>query len=104
VKKFSQWLIEQTIPNVLYHHSNPANRQSILNNGLQTKYDQTGDENSIKGIYLTDKPSYTKDTWEVNVKGLEVEEDYSGYSHEIEKYGNWYVVYQNIEPERVKLI
>ncbi len=93
--------------NILYHHSHSHNRQSILSNGLQTKYDQTVDLEEpgvIGGIFLSKKPDYSSksDIWEVNISGLVVEEDWSGQPEDLED--TWYVIYQNISPSRILLL
>ena len=104
--KFRKWL-ENQMPSVLYHHSHPNNRQSILQHGLQGKYDQTVDLKEpgvVGGIFLSSKPNHStrSDVWEVDVRGLHVEEDWSGQPEDPQE--NWYVVYQDIPPNRIKLI
>jgi hypothetical protein len=104
--KFKQWL-ENQMPSVLYHHSHQNNRQSILQHGLQGKYDQTVDLKEpgvVGGVFLSSKPDHStkSDVWEVDVRGLHVEEDWSGQSED--EQVNWYVVYQDIPPNRIKLI
>lgn len=102
---FKLWL-ENQIPGILYHHSLPHHRQSILQFGLQGKYDQTvdlTDPDVVGGIFLTNKPKQSKsDVWEVNVQGLPVEEDWSGQPEASDE--TWYVVYQDIPPNRIKLL
>ena len=104
---FNQWLENQQVPSVLYHHSNRNNRQSILQHGLQTKYDQTVDLNEpgvIGGIYLSNKPEYGPriDVWAVHVCGLPVEEDWTSVPEDPQE--NWYVCYQEIPPNRMNLV
>lgn len=104
--KFRKWL-ENQMPTVLYHHSNPKNRQSILQRGLKGEYDQTVDLKEpgvVGGIFLSNKPNYStrSDVWEVDVRGLPVEDDWSGQPEDPDE--NWYVVYQDIPPNRIKLV
>ena len=104
--KFKLWLENQE-PTVLYHNSRKENRQSILQNGLKTEYDQTmelGQEGVSGSIYLSNKPtpSRNSDTWEVNTQGLEVEEDWTTQPEDEDEM--WYVTYQDIPPNRLKLL
>jgi hypothetical protein len=99
--------MENQIPSVLYHHSRPNNRQSILQHGLQGKYDQTVDLEQpgvVGGIFLSSKPDYStnSDVWEVDVCGLPVEDDWSGQPEDQQE--NWYVIYQDIPSSRIRLI
>lgn len=92
---------------VLYHHSHPSNRQSILRHGLQGKYDQTVDLEepvAVGGVFLSDKPNHSpkRDVWVVDVRDLPVEEDWSGQPEDENE--NWYVVYQDIHPDRIRLL
>lgn len=108
IKNFEKWLMENTeLSNMLYHHSNPNNRQSILQRGLRTEYDQTMDMSQpgvVGGIYLSNKPDYTtrSDVWEIDAHNLPVEEDWTTTTTNPEE--KWYVVYQDIPPDRIKLI
>lgn len=95
------------MPSVLYHHSHPNNRRSILQHGLQGEYDQTVDLKEpgvVGGTFLSNKPDHSRmrDVWEVDVRGLPVEGDWSGQPEDESE--NWYVVYQDIPPNRIKLI
>lgn len=113
MKSFSQWMeinlpLRQANPNILYHHSPVENRESILKHGLLTMYGAR--RGGHEAIFLTDKPKFggqVTDVWEVNVRGLPVQEDITtdlDYE-EIEKvYGNWYAIYEDIPPERLRLI
>lgn len=97
------------MPSVLYHHSHPNNRQSILQHGLLKKYDANADPNDsmLGGIFFSNKPDFTtrSDVWEVDVRGLPVEEDpTTQVPPESSADEAWYVVYQDIPPNRIKLI
>lgn len=106
MKKFSKWL-ESKIPSILYHNSPKQNRSSILKNGLLAKYDQTVELNQpgvIGGIYLSNKPtpSNNADTYEVDVSNLSIEDDWTTVPEDETEH--WYVVYSDIQPNRIKLI
>lgn len=103
---FKKWF-ENQMPSVLYHHSRPSQRQSILQHGLQTKFDQTVDltqSGVTGGIYLSDKSNLTtrSDVWQVDVRGLPVEDDWTSTPEDSDE--NWYIVYQDIPPARIKLV
>lgn len=107
--KFKHWM-ENMTPNIMYHMSPVANRQSILQFGLQGKYDQTVDLSEpgvVGGVFLSThpNPSLNTDVWQVDVRGLPLEEDWSttvpAESPEDER---WYVVYQDIPPNRIRLV
>ena len=76
-----------------------------MRHGLQVSYDQTVDLNEpgvVGGIFLSNKPTFSTktDVWEVNVLGLPVEDDWSSVPED----ENWYVIYQDIPVNRIKLI
>ena len=98
------------VPSIMYHMSPVSNRQSILQHGLQGKYDQTVDMSQpgvTGGIFLSTHPNPTtnSDVWQVDVRGLPLEEDWStSVPDEAPEDERWYVVYQDIPPNRIKLI
>ena len=61
---------------------------------------------SIGGIFLTNIPDHTtnSDVWEVDVRGLPVEDDPTSVAPAESPEEQWYVVYQDIPPSRIKLI
>jgi len=103
--EFRTWLEMQT-PNILYHHADPGNRESISKEGLQTKYARTVDVDDpmVTGeIYLSDKPRFgSSDVWAVNVQGLPIEEDQTTAPEDEDE--NWYVIYQDIPRNRLRLL
>ena len=109
--KFKLWL-ENQVPPVLYHHARKKNRQSILQNGLQTQYDSTIGSGNIGGIFMSNKAATgdhpaagNSDIWEVDVRGLDVEEDSTtSVPPEYPEDEMWYVVYSDIPPNRLKLL
>lgn len=94
----------QSIPKYMYHCTSSDNRESILQNGLQTKYDRTGDENNIGSIYLCTKlPEQIpgRDIWKVNVSGMDLSEDtYDGE----EDNDTWWQAFDDVPTERLELI
>ena len=106
----SEQLMENMNPSIMYHMSPVANRQSILQHGLQGKYDQTVDMSQpgvTGGIFLSTHPNPTtnSDVWQVDVRGLPLEEDWStSVPDEAPEDERWYVVYQDIPPNRIRLI
>jgi hypothetical protein len=87
---------------VLYHFADPANRESILSNGLLRSKSQ-----AFEGaIFFTDtvnpKEAGSSDVWEVNVDGLELEPDWTTEPFDNEA---WFVAFeQDIEPARLTLL
>ena len=89
------------MPATLYHFSDPANRESILSNGLLLSKSQ-----ALEGaIFLTDtvnpKEYGGSDVWSVNVDGLELEPDWTTESFDNEE---WFVIFDNVEPTRLTLL
>lgn len=92
----------------LYHHSHASNRESIIQNGLLTKYDQTnelGQPGVVGAIYLTTAPKTQQwiDCWAVDVTGLELtldntQPDRPEFPHEV-----WYMCFEDIPPNRLRL-
>ena len=82
------------MPFILYHHSDPRVRDSILQFGLKTKFDRSG----MNAIFLTDKKEGPLDVWEVNVNGLSLEQD-----HTTEEEGCW-MCFDDIPPSKIKLL
>jgi len=102
---FKLWLAENQIPNILYHNSSPKNRQSILTNGLRVKYGSEAGGHA--GIFFSNKPDFTtrSDAWQVNVQGLDIEEDSTTQvPPEYPEDEKWYACYQDIPPDRIKLL
>jgi len=89
-------------PEILYHFSNPMNRDSILRHGL-LRSNSRAMENAI---FFTDTVNPTEignsDVWAVNVKGLNLESDWTTEPFDKE---TWYVCFEkDVEPNRIKLI
>jgi len=104
--RFKHW-IENTLPSILYHHSPKSNRLSILKYGLQGKYDRTVDltqDGTVGGVFLTNKSKseFLSDVWQVDVRGLPIETDWTSTPEEPDE--EWYVVYSDISPDRIKLL
>ena len=100
---FKLWLESHT-PSILYHHSSPKNSQSILRQGLRKEFDQTSPGSPYGGIFLTNKPDVSShsDVYEVDVRGLPVEDDWSGQPEDPDEH--WYIVWNDIAPNRLKLL
>jgi len=82
-----------------YHHSPSTNRASIKRLGLRL------DRSQIEGqaISLTSISTFTKgfDTWAVDVRCMELEEDFQQPEDPNE---TWYLAYQDIAPSRLRLL
>jgi hypothetical protein len=93
------------LPEVMYHETSPANRESILRDGLKTEYSQ-----AHEAIYFsTHRPtSEGFDTWVVYSKDLDVRNvsvDSDMQVVEMENEGEvWYAHYADITPELLTLI
>jgi tRNA nucleotidyltransferase (CCA-adding enzyme) len=86
-------------PRVLYHYSDPANRESIQLGGLSPDFDFTG----LGAVYLSTEPLDTSDeadVWRVYTQGLDVVDDVSTPGFE----GEWFMYYGVIPPERLELM
>ena len=87
--------------NIMYHLSDPKNRESILKNGLLTDFDLTGFSAVFLSDTLSDKDkSSSFDIWIVNVEGLIIDQDFTGDP----EIGNWFICFDNIEKFRIKLM
>jgi hypothetical protein len=85
---------------ILFHSTSREHRQSILNAGLLTSFDQTG----FDAIFLTNKPSNdNSDVWQVDCSNIEIEEDLTTMQDENE-CGKWFMVHQNISPCNLTLL
>lgn len=100
-------IAEVTAPTTLLYHSAPTEyRDSVLRHGLlaskSSAYDPS-DENLTGAIYFASKPVRQPgfDLWQVNVSGLNIEEDYD----QPDETDPWFVIYgQDIPPDRLKLV
>lgn len=83
----------------LYHHTPSENRESIRRLGLLTRFSDIG------GVFFSDRADHAtrSDVWAVDVQGLDVEEDWTTCQDPAE-WGNWFVVWGDIPPERLRLI
>jgi hypothetical protein len=94
-------------PSVMYHHSHPDSRESILQHGLRASdpYDPSIHEHegmAPKGVYLSHErePGHGEDVWEVNTEGLHLPDDPDDTNRE---YGYQYHEH-DIPPHRLKLV
>lgn len=87
-------------PSILYHHAPKTVRESIQQHGLSTKYSEAIEN----GIFLTNTPRLKSrsDVWEVDVRGLEIEEDWTTTPDN--KSETWWVAYEDIPPSRLRLM
>jgi tRNA nucleotidyltransferase (CCA-adding enzyme) len=88
-------------PRVLYHVSEPPARSSILTQGLDPAYDETG----FGGIFLSVTPILQEETpeldqWRVYTDGLNIEPDLSTPGFEDE----WFMTTDKIDPGRLELM
>lgn len=105
-KKASEVLKTAAHPETLYHSIEPYYREYIQEHGLIPK------NYGRKGVYLATNAQQSElsepahfDHWEVNVQGLKVEPDPMGFSSRDEEAGTpWFVCYQTIAPNRLKLL
>jgi hypothetical protein len=90
---------------VMYHHTSPENRESILKHGLCKRFDYNADpeDDGLGGVFLTTKPSGTPDVWAVDVRGLDLEKDDIAGA-DTDEFGYWWVYWGgDIPPSRLSL-
>jgi hypothetical protein len=101
---FKRWVEDAAQhPDILYHAADPANRNSIQQQGLLLRYSvafQYDDEGG-GGIFLTDTPPRESDVWEVDARGLNIEPDDTTEPFEGE---TWWVCFEDIPPSRLRLL
>jgi 8-oxo-dGTP pyrophosphatase MutT (NUDIX family)/RNA:NAD 2'-phosphotransferase (TPT1/KptA family)/GNAT superfamily N-acetyltransferase len=92
-------------PDVMYHYAGTENRASIQEHGLLGSKSSAIENAVFLDSKLTQEGKYT-DTWEVNVKGLELESDWTtDISDRDEWEGHtWWIFYGDIPPQRLKLV
>jgi RNA:NAD 2'-phosphotransferase (TPT1/KptA family)/8-oxo-dGTP pyrophosphatase MutT (NUDIX family)/ribosomal protein L32 len=90
---------------VMYHYAGTENRASIQKHGLLGSKSSAIENAVFLDSKLTKEGKYT-DTWEVNVKGLELEPDWTtDISDRDEWEGHtWWIFYGDIPSNRLKLV
>ena len=88
-----------------YHDSDVMNRESIMKHGLSTEFALAAHDGIFFHTKLTQESRYT-DVWEADLTGYDVEPDETTDIADNPEYegDSWWVVWQTIPPERLKLV
>ena len=96
--QLSEIVDQSNSPAILYHYTWPENRESILQYGLLVNKSQTEGQE----IYLASKlrADTNGDIWQVHARGLDLNQTLTPDDDE----DTWWVVYDDIPPDRLRLI
>jgi RNA:NAD 2'-phosphotransferase (TPT1/KptA family)/8-oxo-dGTP pyrophosphatase MutT (NUDIX family) len=92
-------------PDVMYHYAGTENRASIQKHGLLGSKSSAIENAVFLDSKLTEEGRYT-DTWEVNVKGLELDPDWTTDITDRDEWEGhtWWIFYGDIPLNRLKLV
>lgn len=105
---FASPLLAAIPPATMYHYTDAANRSSILKHGLLGSEARAIENGVFLDSKLTAKDSEGKytDAWAVDVRGLDVEPDWTTDIADNPEYEGhtWWVFYGDIPPSRLRLV